>query len=251
MEWSAPAYVLRFQRQGERDAVVSVLAQGEGRYVGLVRAGQASKHKNNWQMGHGVQVNWRARLPSQLGYFAGELRHAYSATLLHQPLALAVLVSACTLVDCAAPERMNLPQLFTALDGLLPNLLPGAADMAQNISYYIFFELMLLEGLGYGLDLRCCAVTGASADLAFVSPKTGRAVSRAGAGSWAPRLLALPPFLLNPHHAAPPPAPALQQGLTLTGHFLETHLFPHLPAYSAQAARAARSRVCALAERLG
>jgi len=85
---------------------------------------------------------------------------------------------------------------------------------------YLRWELLLLEDLGFGLDLARCAVTGQTGDLAFVSPRTGRAVSRAGAGTWADRLLPLPPCLTGGDVT---PA-GLLQGLYLTGHFLTREL---------------------------
>ena len=86
---------------------------------------------------------------------------------------------------------------------------------------YLRWELALLEELGYGLDLSACAVTGATADLAYVSPRTGRAVSRAGAGDWAEKLFPLPEGIAG---TAPLSAAALVQGLAITSHFLTREL---------------------------
>ncbi|NCU21649.1 DNA repair protein RecO, partial [Candidatus Falkowbacteria bacterium] len=96
-------------------------------------------------------------------------------------------------------------------------------------------ELLLLEELGYGLDLTRCAVTGSRDDLAHVSPRTGRAVSRAGAGDWASRLLPLPECLLGQGPASPAD---LAAGLITTGYFLEHRLAPDLGDRPLPAARA-------------
>ena len=91
---------------------------------------------------------------------------------------------------------------------------PGGGWGAGLVRY----ELLLLAELGFGLDLSECAATGATKDLAFVSPRSGRAVSREGAGDYRDRLLPLPPFLLEGGTAT---WDELFEGLRLTGHFLE------------------------------
>jgi DNA repair protein RecO (recombination protein O) len=71
-------------------------------------------------------------------------------------------------------------------------------------------------------------VTGESEGLAFVSPRTGRAVTEAAAAPYKEKLLRLPPFLLrgaNLHEVA---VADWLDGLALTAHFLERHVFwPH------------------------
>jgi DNA repair protein RecO (recombination protein O) len=89
------------------------------------------------------------------------------------------------------------------------------------------FELQLLAELGFGLDLSACAATGELADLVFVSPKSGRAVSRAAGEAWRDRLLALPAFL-GEEEGPSPSANDLAAAFALTGFFLERHLYaPH------------------------
>ena len=91
---------------------------------------------------------------------------------------------------------------------------------------YVRLELGLLQELGFGLDLEKCAATGETEDLAFVSPRTGRAVSRAAAEPYKGKLLPLPAFLSTGGLPADPEE--LRQGLDLTGFFLERHVFwPH------------------------
>jgi DNA repair protein RecO (recombination protein O) len=78
-----------------------------------------------------------------------------------------------------------------------------------------------LAVLGFGLDLSSCAATGAADDLAYVSPRSGRAVSRAAGRPYHDKLLPLPAFLVSDTPAAPPEIAA---GLALTGYFLHRHL---------------------------
>src|SRR5271165_103468 len=139
------------------------------------------------------------------------------------PLALAVLSAACAVAEGALPEREPHPAVFDGLLRLILGLPEGDAPAALAR-----WELMLLAELGYGLDLSRCAVSGATDDLAFVSPKSGRAVAAASAGDWRARLLKLPAFLIGEAPAGPA---AWRDALALTGHFLERDAFGlrHLP----------------------
>jgi DNA repair protein RecO (recombination protein O) len=80
------------------------------------------------------------------------------------------------------------------------------------------YELLLMAELGYALDLSACAATGRRDDLAFVSPKSGAAVSRAAGQAYADRLLPLPAFLVEPERDTG--WSDIVAGLRLTGHFL-------------------------------
>ena len=86
------------------------------------------------------------------------------------------------------------------------------------------FELMLLAELGFGLELDVCAATGARADLVYVSPKSGRAVSAQAGEPWRDKLLRLPGFLNGASDDTPSPQ-ELADGFALTGFFLANRVF--------------------------
>lgn len=219
MEWHGPAVVLSARPHGEAGAVVTLLTEALGRHAGLAKGGASRAQAGLWQTGNLVEARWVARLPDQLGALRGEMAHPAAALAMADPLALAVLSAACALADAALPERAAHPRCFQGLVALIAGL-PGGALAA--LPEYVRWEAEMLAELGYGLDLGRCAVTGAAEDLAFVSPRSGRAVSRAAAGRWGPRLLPLPGFLLGQgHNATGPVTPAeALAGLRLTGHFL-------------------------------
>jgi DNA repair protein RecO (recombination protein O) len=218
MLWTDEGVVLAARRHGESAAIVSVFTRDHGRYAGLVRGGFGRRARPIYQQGNVLHVTWRARLAEQLGALSGELKAPHAARLLADPGRLAGLAAACALLELTLPERDPHPQLFAALEGYLEQLV---AD-PRWLEGYVRFELGLLAELGFGLDLGRCAVTGAREDLIYVSPSSGRAVSRAGAGAYADRLLPLPPFLLGRGPADPA---QLAAGLRLTGTFLRRHLF--------------------------
>jgi DNA repair protein RecO (recombination protein O) len=207
MEWDAPAIVLDARPYGEGDAIVTVMTEEHGAHRGMVRGGAARAHIPTWQVGNFVQIRWTARLSDQLGNFAGETLHANAAHVMDDPMALAMLTAACAVAEGALPEREPHPQVFDGLLRLIAHLPLGEAVLADLVRW----ETVLLAELGYGLDLSSCAVTGETTGLAFVSPRTGRAVTEAAAGVWTARLLRLPSFLL-PRSTTGTPSPLEGEG---------------------------------------
>lgn len=220
MEWDAPAIVLDAQPYGEGDALATVLTEAQGAHRGLARGGASRARAGMWQPGNLVQARWVARTAEQLGSFTAELVHAGAALAMDDPLALAMLASCCAVAAGALTEREAHPRVFSGLLHLIAHLSEGAAMLPELVRW----EATLLAELGYGMDLSACAVTGATSDLGFVSPRTGRAVSEAAAGAWAPRLLRLPGFLAGGNASE---AVDWRDGLRLTGHFLERDAFGH------------------------
>lgn len=218
MEWQDEGLVLAVRSHGENDAILSALTFEHGRHLGLVKGGTGRRARPLLQPGNRLQVTWRARLVEHLGNFTAEPMQLFGGRLLDDPLRLAALASATSLLDQALAEREPHPRLYAGLLALLEAML---AD-PRWLETYMRFELVLLQDLGFALDLERCAVTGVTDDLAFVSPRTGRAVSRAGAGELAPRLLALPAFLLAD---VPAMFSDVLAGLRLSGHFLTRQVF--------------------------
>jgi DNA repair protein RecO (recombination protein O) len=220
MEWDAPAIVLAARPYGEGDAIATVMTAEHGAHRGLARGGGTRGRTAIWQPGNLVQVHWVARLTDQLGSYSAELVHPAAALAMDDPLQLAMLSAACAVAEGALPEREAHPRVFDGLVRLIAHL----SQREDTLPDLIRWEIVLLADLGYGLDLTCCAVTGETAGLAYVSPKTGRAVTAAAAGVWTSRLLRLPSFLVGGNESDPPD---WRDGLRLTGHFLERDAFGH------------------------
>jgi DNA repair protein RecO (recombination protein O) len=218
MFWQDEGVVLSARRHGESAAIVTLMTREHGRHAGLVRGGGGKRARSLYQPGNRLQITWRARLVDQLGQLSAEPLALLAARLLHDPDRLACLGAACALLDAGLPERDPHPSLYGALNDFLEVLV----EDRQWLECYVRFELELLAELGFGLDLSACAVTGDTDGLVFVSPASGRAVSRRGAGTYAPRLLPLPGFLIG---REPADDAAILEGLRLTGAFLRRHLF--------------------------
>jgi DNA repair protein RecO (recombination protein O) len=222
MDFTDEAIVLSTRRHGEANLVLSALTRGHGRHLGLVKGGASRRQRPHLEIGNRLKVVWHARLEEQLGSFTIEPTGTASAQLLDDPLRLAGLAAACAVADMVLPEREPHEDVFAATAGLI-DAITGTGDWPAA---YVRWELALLASLGFGLDLSRCAATGETTDLAYVSPKSGRAVSRAGAGTYRDRLLPLPPFLISD---GVPERDDLLAGLRLTGFFLDRHVL-HGPA---------------------
>jgi len=225
MEWSDDAIVLTSRPHGETGLVLELLTRDHGRHAGLVRGGTSRRVKPALQPGNSVHVGWRARLEEHLGSFTCELARSRAGELMDSRERLAGLNAFTAVTGAAMPEREAHAPVFLGGEVLLDAMI--SQDCAHWMTLYIRWEIGLLEALGFGLDLNECAATGTTSDLAFVSPKSGRAVSRDGAGIYADRLFKLPAFLLD-SSAEEPSAQDIAAGLSLTGHFLaERVLIPH------------------------
>jgi DNA repair protein RecO (recombination protein O) len=219
VEWTDIGIVLGARRHGEANAVVELMTRGHGRHLGLVRGGAGSRLKPVLQAGNRISATWRARLDEHLGYYVVEaldLRAAGFLSAAHALYGLNHLAALCRLL----PERDPHEPVFDLLDDTISRL----GKPATAAALVARFELQLLAELGFGLDLETCAVTGRPDDLVYVSPKSGRAVSRSAGEPWHDRLLALPTFLCE---AAPgePSVGALDDGFALTGFFLARYVF--------------------------
>ncbi|KQN91145.1 DNA repair protein RecO [Sphingomonas sp. Leaf231] len=215
MHLIADAIVLSVRAHGEHGAVARALTRVDGVQPGYVRGGHARRLRPVLQPGNMIRGAWRARTDEQLAALTPELLHSRAA-LHHAALPAAALAWLAALTTAALPEAQPFPRLFDALSGVFDAIeaAPSARGWAGSMARY---ELLLLAELGFGLDLSACVSTGASDDLAFVSPKSGAAVSREAAAGYEARLFALPAFLID---GGPAEWPDVLSALALTGHFL-------------------------------
>lgn len=220
MEWTDEGIVLSVRKHGESSAITTLMTRRHGVHAGLVRGGAASRARGILQPGNRVHARWRARLAEHLGTYTCELFHPFAGAILDDPTRLAGLSAACAVTEAALAERQAHPAVFA---GLLA-LLEGMEDETWP-SAYVKWELCLLREAGFGLDLSRCAATGRNDQLAYVSPKSGCAVSRSAGEPYKGTLLPLPAFLLGEGQAGGPDEVA--DGLRLTGYFLERHVFSH------------------------
>ena len=217
-EWRDHGVVLSVRPFGEDGLVMRALTREHGLHAGLARW-TSKRRRGGYVLQPGVEADlvWRARLEDHIGSFTVEPVRSRAAVAMGDRLALAGLNAVTALVSFSLPEReVHLP-LYQRTEALLDLLGQGEVWPLA----YLRWEVSLLEELGYGLDLSACAVTGAVEGLAYVSPKSGRAVSEAGAGEWVERLLPLPDVLRGVGAA---PDEEIAEAFRTTGYFLSEHL---------------------------
>ena len=218
MEWSEHGIVVGSRRHGETDVILEVMTAGHGRHLGLVKGGRSRRLRPVLQGGNTLQLTWRARLHEHLGNFRAEPLTERSAGLMHSGVGAFGLALAGAHLRLL-PERDPHPRLYEALAVLLDCL--DRPPLAGELM--VRFELLLLDELGFGLDLERCAATGSREDLAYVSPRSGRAVGRSAGLPHAEKLFRLPGFLMG-QLGTPIDGDGLEDGFRLTGTFLERHV---------------------------
>lgn len=218
--WEDQGIVLSVRSHGESGAIISLLTENNGRHAGYIRGVHSSKMRGVIEPGNLVDARWQARVSDNLGSYMLEPLRSYSPQIMTDPYKLGALQSACALCDFALPEREGHAGLFHGLIALFETLdteIWGAA--------YIMWEIAFLRELGFSLDLTKCAGGGDNNSLAYVSPKTGRAVSYEAGEQYKDKLLELPAFLKP--NGGPAETEDVYIGLKMTGYFLEHWAFTH------------------------
>ncbi|MCB1541365.1 MAG: DNA repair protein RecO [Rhodoblastus sp.] len=220
MDWSDRGIVIGLRKHGETSVILEVMTEDHGRHLGVVRSGRSRAMQPTLQPGNSVNLVWRARLEEHMGAFNVEADRLRAGRLMTSPMALQGLHWLGALLRLL-PERDPHAGLFAMAEAIADHF--DEADLAPEL--VVRFELALLAELGFGLDLATCAATGAREELVYVSPKSGRAVSRSAGAPWADRLLVLPDFLARDAGVPGAPVAELESGLRLTAHFLRRDLF--------------------------
>jgi len=217
MQWTDEGIVIGVKRHGEANAILELITREHGRHLGLVRGGFGSRLKPVLQPGNTLSATWRARLDEHLGNYTVEAVNLRAANFFGASHAVYGVTHLAALMRLL-PERDPHAGLYAEFGGVLDRL----DDAVIAAPMVVRFELQVLAELGFGLDLEQCASTGVRAELIYVSPKSGRAVSRAAGEPWADKMLRLPAFLRDP--AAGPAGSDVADGFALTGYFLERHV---------------------------
>lgn len=220
MQWTDEGVILGSRRHGETSVIVELMTPAHGRHLGLVRGGRSRRSQPLLQPGNSVSATWRARLGEHLGNYTLEGTQLRAARLMESAGSLYGIQIVAGLLRLL-PERDPHPQLYEGLVTIL-DWLDGVLIAGMLL---VRFEARVLQELGFGLDLERCAATGETGELVYVSPKTGRAVSRAAGEPYNDRLLALPGFMIENGETRPPAAADILAGFRLTGYFLARHVY--------------------------
>ncbi len=219
MEWFDKGIVVSVRPHGETSAIVNILTEERGRCCGYVKGAQSKKMRPVLDLGNEVEARWFSRVEENLGHFTLELLRPHASLHMGDYAKLSAVQAGCALIDRCLPEREQHLSVYEGFRVFLESL-----DSPVWAETYIFWEMALLKELGFGLDLKKCAAGGDNDELAYVSPKTGRAVSLSAGEPYKERLLKLPSFLAGKHKDDPMD---ILHGLQLTGYFLQNRVFAH------------------------
>lgn len=219
MEWRDEGIVLGTKKHGETSVILEVMTLAHGRHLGMVRGGRSRRMQPVLQPGNRVDLIWRARLDEHMGMFQVEPLELRAARLFDSACAVYGIQTLAAHLRLL-PERDPHANLFETLNLLIEHL----QEPASAGELVVRFELLILDELGFGLDLSECVATGVREDLTYVSPKSGRAVSRDAGAPWADKMLALPPFL-RPNSGLRADRDTMMEAFRLTAFFLSRHVY--------------------------
>ncbi len=226
LSFTDEALILTVDKFGDHDAIVQLFTPEHGLCRGVVKRGLTGKNRADLQPATLVEATWKARMPEHLGTLTVEAKHSFAARVMHDPLKLSAVGSVMGMVAASLAERDAHAELYTQLVNFLQHVAAGVEPLIW-LAEYVRLELALLELAGFGLDLTSCAATGTTEALTYVSPKSGRAVTQAAGAPYHERMLMLPEFVKDAEHL-PETVGEVRDGVTLTGHFLETRMLPAL-----------------------
>lgn len=222
MKWSDRAIVLSARRLGENSAIIHLITPEHGMYAGVDRGAFSKSKRGIYQSGNIVAAQWQARLAEQMGMIACELQQATAALIMDEPLKLTVINAAASVTEKILLERERQPGIFAALETLIDAL----CHDGDYLTDYVKLEMELLHASGFGVDLERCAATGKTQELIYVSPKSGRAVSREAGEIYKDKLLSLPAFLDAGRTVSGKVAlPEILAGIKLCGYFFQERIF--------------------------
>lgn len=226
LQFTDEALILVVDKFGDHDAIVQLFTREHGLCRGVVKRALTSKNRADVQPATLVEATSKSRLPEHMGTITLEAKHSYAARVMHDPLKLSAVGSVMSLMAASLAEHDAHAELYEQTLGFLQHVAAGVEPLIW-LAEYVRLELVLLELAGFGLDLGECASTGQTDELVYVSPKSGRAVSKAAGLPYHERMLALPEFVRD-HGYLPDALTEICEGVALTGHFLETRLLPAL-----------------------
>ena len=219
IEWNDIGIIISSRLYGETDIILHTLTQNHGSHYGLVKGGASRKRRADFQMGNLLNLKWKARVLENLGTYSCHLEYSFSANFLDNSEVIMQILTLCSIADTVLPEREQCDNIFNQAYHLLKNL-----DDNYWISNYTKWELNVLTHLGFGLSLDTCALTGVTDELVYVSPKSGRAVSKEAGQPYSKKLLPLPSFLCN-YKIIKPSIKDMICAMDLTEFFLLRHVY--------------------------
>jgi len=212
-------YVLSAKKYSEKALIVTLLTLNQGKMTGFVSDGTNPKNRGLFQPGNKIFFEASARLEENMRrLFRLELVEPNAVLMMTDVKRLQLMTSVIPMILRLLNENEEVPLLYETLSHFFK-----AKNLKEMLTDYAFFEFYALEYLGLGLSLDCCAVTGQTEGLTYVSPKTGKAVCREVGEPYHDRLFLYPHFVVDKNHT--PSYAEIFNVLKMTEFFLNEHFF--------------------------
>ncbi len=218
MNFSDEGYIINLRKHGERSLILTVLTRTHGKVVGYAKNCLSKKNLAAFQLGNQVRLEVWARVDENMPVFKTELVAPTVVGFINSEAKLRVLSSFCALCNACMPELQNLESFYDKADDFFKHI-----NEDNWLAYYSYFEFYLLDFLGIGLDLNTCAVTGRTENLAYVSPKSGRAVCADAGAPYRQKLFGYPQFIRTRNYR--PTSREVSDLLQMTEFFLNKNFF--------------------------
>jgi DNA repair protein RecO (recombination protein O) len=211
MQWRDESVVLSASSFSENSRIVTVFNRSIGKSSGLLRG-----TKSSIQAGDISDVTWRGKTIEHLGSFKIENIFSPFGHVFKDAYSLFAIECACAICINGLPIRALHEKLFDSLKELMIAISKG-----NWYADYVFFEMLFLSEIGYGLNFSKCAVTGKKNGLYYVSPRTGCAVTKEAGIEYGDRLFQLPEFMISKSRIIA--KSDMIDALKITGHFLKMY----------------------------
>jgi len=218
MQFNDEGYIINCRKHGERSLILTVLCKQYGKVCGYVKSGLSKKNLATFQQGNLVKVDAWSRVDDNMLLLKIELITPSAVNFLPSADKLTALSCFCSLSNICLPELQPLDRFYYLAESFF-NLI----DEDNWLTHYSIWEFYLLDFLGIGVDLTECSATGSTQNLAYVSPKTAKAVCLSAGEPYKNRLFNYPHFIVE--HNFNPSAQELADLLNMTCFFLNKNFF--------------------------
>ena len=218
MQFEDDGYIINLRKHGENSLILTVLSQNHGKVTGYVKNCLHKKNLALFQLGNHVHVDAYSRVDENMLSLKVELLEASSVNFFSDIQKIACLSSFCELSNATMPELFPLESFFNTINNFF-----NFINEDNWIYYYCCFEFYLLDMLGIGLDLSECAATQRTDNLAYVSPKSGKAVCEEAGNLYKDKLFLYPHFII--HENTHPNKEEVKALLQMTEFFLNKNFF--------------------------
>lgn len=190
MSWSGNAIVLETKNFGENGCLVGVISDEHGLHKGLLK----NNAKKKINIGDFVLAKWTARLDGQLGVWSFEVEKSCTSYIMHDRLRLKCLIVVCKILSEVLTERTPCADVYKKFYNFLNDV---CGNTINYVFKYLFFELFLLPRAGFVLNFEDIKMATEEDPLFFVSPRTGKVVTKETGAPYKEKLLIFPQFLIN------------------------------------------------------